>query len=256
MVDTLERGGDVIGEVVELNAGTTKARMLMSHDDAVSLARAPIVAAVFNMKGRPHPIGGHFKDWQDWETEADRVLASLRQYADTLRADLAEPEPVPDDDAGRWLASAALAVQQRDTDDKQRRLAELDQQIADIEQQRADDAQPRGRVAMVPCDRKHGAPDVLQVRFVPADHEFVTHIVLGARQSDGTLRVLGGAAFTEPIVVLADAMVRIGLRITAGLLPAAGERLLLPAAFEKAIGHGSDREMVLPDMRQADTDLP
>lgn len=217
----------VDGEVVELDAGTTKARILMSHDDASSLMRAPLVAAVFNMKGRPHPIGGHFKDSDDWEAEADRQLARMReQLAHWQRRDVV-PLLLP----ARGLCDTDV----KSEDPTDAMIQTLTAEIAKIEQQRAADAQPRGRVAMVPCERKHGAADVIQLRFVPAEHEFVTHIVLGARQPDGTIRVLGGAAFSAPIVVLADAMVRIGLRVTAGLAPAAGERLTLPAAFKDTI---------------------
>jgi hypothetical protein len=220
--------GDLIKrEVVELDAGATKARMLVDHRDVAALERGELYVAVFNTKGRPHPVQGHHKDWQDWEKEGARRLQLMRDELAFLEHRTLPPGPHEFDDID--VDAAMYDAPSRTSE----RIDWLRQMIAGAEAKLAADSLPRGRIAIARAERK--AADVFRFSITVDDHNFVTHIAVGARQADGSIKIIGGAELSEPIAVLAFHEFRMGVRFTTGLLPAAGEHLLPAAAFQKAI---------------------
>jgi hypothetical protein len=226
----------VPASVVELDAGASKARMIVDKRDVSSLATSStLVAAVFNMKGKPHPVQGAFKGPDQWERQGDVMLAQM--YAEL--GNLSDP----DDDARASRQAEAGDAEQylmhyhgwRD-----RRIQQLRQQIADIERQRDLDGQPQGRIAIVPLERKPGAPDVLNLRMRTEGNHYITHIVIGERSPDGTVRPIGGAELTFAVPLLAGHELRMGIRLTSGLRLAPGELLLPPCHYGKMLTAGTD----------------
>jgi hypothetical protein len=232
-------GADHVGTIVELDAGSAKARLLMSVADSRQLTQATnLLAAVFNMKGQPLPVGGHFKDDADWRDERARrmrlLIMELARYSRVQRKHKRLRGAVADSiDADDASYTTMLR--------KQLRAMEAENRAAE---------QPRGRIAVVPLTRK--APAVVRLSFTPAQHEYITHVALGARQADGTIRVFGGGELDRPIPVLAGHELRLGIRLTSGLLPAHDESFLPPQRWQKLI----DAPKADPDEQLPDPDAP
>jgi hypothetical protein len=228
-------------EVVELDAGITKARMLVRRDDVSALTQAgsPLLAAIINQRGRPMPLRGHGASDDDWRRKrADEMQRLLSELATYRRG---------------WNKHRRL-TSGIDYDDSRYTRA-LRDRLRQMEAENRANEQPRGRIGVVPLERKRGARDVLQFTFTPDGDEYITHIVLGRRGADGAVHVIGGATFDRPVPLLAGSTLRMGIRLTAGLLLAPGEQLLPPASFRRALGegdhnggHGKDQRS-LPDVR-------